>query len=99
MKAHSILVICLIYVTVDAWEAISLYDPSTNHSGHCYYSEMSMKDGEVKRIEGQCATATCGSDRNVYLKGCGATSKEAPCKIVEDLSKPYPDCCPKLQCP
>lgn len=37
---------------------------------------------------------------NVYFDyRCGQVAAEPPCYVSEDLSLPYPACCPKAFCP
>jgi hypothetical protein len=35
----------------------------------------------------------------VSYESCGAVDVGAPCYLSEDLSLPYPDCCPQPMCP
>ncbi|KAF5305240.1 hypothetical protein FQR65_LT07779 [Abscondita terminalis] len=87
---------------VYSWTSIEplTYDP--NNPGKCVSKDPvvgTMKVGEIKTVEGRCVRATCGSGQISYA-GCGVISGPEGCKEgPEDLSKPYPDCCPKIICP
>ncbi|KAB0794969.1 hypothetical protein PPYR_11808 [Photinus pyralis] len=71
------------------------------NSEYCESSDPSI--GKVKIGVSQSATdcvrITC-SPGTIDLAGCGVRSVSKPCYLGEkDLSKPYPDCCPKPICP
>jgi len=48
-----------------------------------------------------CGQKTCvqrGTALYISYEGCGYTQASPPCKIVEDLQRPYPSCCPRVVC-
>ncbi|KAK4875303.1 hypothetical protein RN001_011725 [Aquatica leii] len=58
-----------------------------------------MKYNETKLLKGKCVEATCSPGYIIYL-GCGKVLVDSPCVLAPvDLSKPYPQCCPKTLCP
>ncbi|KAK4875305.1 hypothetical protein RN001_011727 [Aquatica leii] len=58
-----------------------------------------MKDGETKTLQGECVRASC-SPGVISYAGCGVIGLREGCVLgPEDLSKPYPDCCPGEVCP
>ncbi|XP_028136843.2 uncharacterized protein LOC114331456 isoform X2 [Diabrotica virgifera virgifera] len=97
MKTILSLFLCVILVSVNAWVAIIPADPATAHLGDCYTNENNLgafTAGEEKRIEGQCAIATCYDGGEIGLTGCGTVHVEPPLRVIPgDLSKPFPDCC------
>ncbi|XP_072376015.1 uncharacterized protein [Diabrotica undecimpunctata] len=104
MKAYSILLIVAITVfNIEAWTGIIPSDPGTEHLGYCYttlHDIGSMHYGEEKQQKGQCVRLICSDDRRIQQAGCGAALTEPPCTILpQDLSKPYPKCCPRVTCP
>ncbi|KAG5864953.1 hypothetical protein JTB14_013839 [Gonioctena quinquepunctata] len=104
MKSTTLFVILFAFhVTVDAWVAIIPYDPSSNQTSHCYGTDPEvgeMKKGEEKRLASRCVKASCGSNRDIGLTGCGSVQVDPPCKVVEgNLSKPHPECCHEIKCP
>ncbi|XP_072935722.1 U-megalopygitoxin(1)-Mo1-like [Epargyreus clarus] len=36
---------------------------------------------------------------NVQIETCGVSVVQHPCKLVEDTTKLFPDCCPAIDCP
>ncbi|GJQ87034.1 hypothetical protein Trydic_g12614 [Trypoxylus dichotomus] len=58
-----------------------------------------MKDGEVRKQYDRtsCTKADCGSGL-ITIYSCIAVLGPPECRLVSDLSKPYPDCCPKIVC-
>ncbi|GJQ87036.1 hypothetical protein Trydic_g12616 [Trypoxylus dichotomus] len=58
-----------------------------------------MKEGEIKKQydPNSCSQAKCGLGL-VTVFSCGTIMGPPECKLVSDLSKPYPDCCPKIVC-
>ncbi|XP_028131240.1 uncharacterized protein LOC114326953 [Diabrotica virgifera virgifera] len=105
MKAYFVfLIVAVTFLHVEGWVAITPSDKGTEHLGDCYSSDKgigSMKFGEKKQQEGHCVQLTCSSGtRYIHEAGCGSVGAEPPCVVTsEDLSKPYPDCCPGISCP
>lgn len=53
-------------------------------------------------LEPNCLRATCISYKsNLYVEyaSCGIVVGGPGCETVQDLSLPYPSCCPTLSCP
>ncbi|KAB0794968.1 hypothetical protein PPYR_11807 [Photinus pyralis] len=71
------------------------------NSEYCESSDPStgkVKIGESRPATG-CVRITC-SPGLIQFAGCGVASVSKPCYMgEEDLSKPYPDCCPQPVCP
>ncbi|KAF9801757.1 hypothetical protein SFRURICE_014911 [Spodoptera frugiperda] len=69
------------------------------HKEGCYIEDINdviPYGGNVTR--GDCTQVVCGKELLNYFS-CGAQANTIPnCKLVGDLSKPYPECCPVLQC-
>ncbi|CAH1102123.1 unnamed protein product [Psylliodes chrysocephalus] len=103
MMRYSILIFAIVFAYTDAWVAMSKSDPNTEHLGDCYTDHNNigaMMKGETRRLEGQCAEASCGSNRYINLVGCGSVGAVPPCKVVDgDLTKPFPECCEQVECP
>ncbi|CAG9575390.1 unnamed protein product [Danaus chrysippus] len=53
--------------------------------------------GQAAPDNKSCMEYRCGETMITYVT-CGAVATSPPCKIVEDKSKPYPACCPKIKC-
>ncbi|KAG7160811.1 putative Single domain von Willebrand factor type C-containing protein 4 [Homarus americanus] len=73
------------------------------HPGMCWIPKhnKAYSDGGHWQ-EPQCMRATCVSYRSelyVEYATCGAVGGEPGCKTVQDLSLPYPSCCPAVSCP
>ncbi|KAH9636873.1 hypothetical protein HF086_010654 [Spodoptera exigua] len=69
------------------------------HKEGCYIEEKNdvIPFGQSVTV-GHCTEITCGRKWMNY-NSCGSTIVDIPnCHLVEDLSKPYPDCCPKIKC-
>ncbi|KAB0801799.1 hypothetical protein PPYR_03985 [Photinus pyralis] len=67
----------------------------------CLYEKVGkFRVGEsVSLHPNTCAEATCGHGI-VTTHGCGVVDAKPPCIVRrENLSKPYPDCCPTINCP
>ncbi|XP_045506331.1 uncharacterized protein LOC123702612 isoform X1 [Colias croceus] len=48
-----------------------------------------------------CMMYTCGREY-VTLTSCGVAAAEPPCKVVhynDFVARPYPKCCPTVECP
>ncbi|KAB0794965.1 hypothetical protein PPYR_11804 [Photinus pyralis] len=53
----------------------------------------------ISTLPDSCVRATCRPGM-IDLAGCGVGSVGKPCYMSgEDLSKPYPECCPRPVCP
>ncbi|KAG5880861.1 hypothetical protein JTB14_017788 [Gonioctena quinquepunctata] len=103
MRVYTIFILCVLYVSVDAWIGVIGNDPTSKHPGHCFTNDRnigSMKKLEVKRIEGECAEARCEENKDIKLTGCAPVNVLPPCRIVDgDMSKPFPECCYEIMCP
>ncbi|EDX17618.1 uncharacterized protein LOC6725653 [Drosophila simulans] len=64
----------------------------------CEIGGHQFKTGEKYTPEGRCLQYTCKGPKQVTALGCPAIASLRPCKMEEDLSKPYPGCCPKFNC-
>ncbi|KAF2894384.1 hypothetical protein ILUMI_11797 [Ignelater luminosus] len=82
-----------------------LVEPSDNipdHPGYCYSEKEgvgAMERGEVKTQKGKCLEIECLEHGYIQYSGCHPVAIPGRCKYIpEDLSKPYPDCCPDVKC-
>ncbi|KAB0802174.1 hypothetical protein PPYR_04360 [Photinus pyralis] len=89
---------CLI---VHGWTAREQVEMDPNDPDVCVHETIGrFRVGESKSLHPkQCIRATC--ERGMVSKaGCGTVLTKPPCHVGStDLSKPYPDCCPKVICP
>ncbi|KAI5642864.1 single domain von willebrand factor type C domain-containing protein [Phthorimaea operculella] len=71
------------------------------HKEGCYVKEIGdvIPFGETVAPIGICQTIECSS-RMLYYASCGAIGTTDPkcVKTDYDLSRPYPDCCPRIEC-
>ncbi|XP_046667618.1 U-scoloptoxin(16)-Sm1a-like [Homalodisca vitripennis] len=68
----------------------------------CVVDNVKHKIGESWSILGECNTYKCLSPNHVTALTCASAmvDETSGCKITEmDLTKLYPDCCPKVVCP
>ncbi|XP_072388939.1 la1-like protein 13 [Diabrotica undecimpunctata] len=104
MKTYFVfLIVAVTLLNVEAWVTLMPSDRGTEHLGDCYSSTEgigSMKLGEKKQLKGGCSEVKCSENRYIEQTGCVSDLVNRPgCQILpEDLSKPYPDCCPQLSC-
>ncbi|PZC84524.1 hypothetical protein B5X24_HaOG204554 [Helicoverpa armigera] len=99
-----IVVFALIVGTASAATFIGLNPPKPSSLAHkegCYIKEINdvIPFGETVRPIGHCYRISCGGEYIDYAS-CGVVATNDPkCYITdEDLSKPYPDCCPDIKC-
>ncbi|XP_017076983.1 uncharacterized protein LOC108111870 [Drosophila eugracilis] len=64
----------------------------------CEISGQKLKTGETYSPEGRCIQYTCRGHKSLSALACPALASLKPCKLEEDLTKPYPGCCPKFNC-
>ncbi|CAD0245921.1 unnamed protein product [Spodoptera exigua] len=97
-----VFIIALIVGTTIAAQAMGPVPPKPAAFAHkegCYIEEKNdvIPFGQSVTV-GHCTEITCGRKWMNY-NSCGSTMVDIPnCHLVEDLSKPYPDCCPKIKC-
>ncbi|KAF5305241.1 hypothetical protein FQR65_LT07780 [Abscondita terminalis] len=100
MKLVIFLICC--FAVVYGWTSLEEVSVDPNNPDVCVSKDSgvgTMKVGETKTIKGQCVRAICGSGMISYA-GCGTIAGPPGCKEgPEDLSKPYPACCPDIVCP
>nr|AIW62546.1 PXCC family protein [Scytodes thoracica] len=65
--------------------------------GDCIYEGKEMKEDDMYFPEGKCMQIIC-REKYYSINGCEVHRKKKGCEKVNDPSKPYPGCCPKLQC-
>uniref|UniRef100_A0A1B6E3N3 Single domain-containing protein n=1 Tax=Clastoptera arizonana TaxID=38151 RepID=A0A1B6E3N3_9HEMI len=65
----------------------------------CVHNGVVYSVGESFTPAGTCTLYTCVETNSIYGKACPLF--QAPgCEIIgEDLTKSYPECCPKPKCP
>ncbi|XP_045760420.1 venom toxin OcyC11 isoform X2 [Maniola jurtina] len=65
----------------------------------CYISKLDavIPFGKAAPSKDSCMEYRCGKTR-VRLVTCGTVVVTPPCYTVQDLSKPYPECCPQMRC-
>jgi len=86
--------------------ALEEIDENPAYPGKCYVKHTGIAHalGATWQVpEMLCAEATCyrsGSENKflVAYQTCGLVSADPGCDIVEDLSLPYPSCCPTIRC-
>ncbi|XP_022826907.1 uncharacterized protein LOC111356683 [Spodoptera litura] len=69
------------------------------HKEGCYIEEINdvIPFGRSVTV-GHCTQVICGEKWMSYFT-CSTGSVDIPnCYMVQDLSKNYPECCPKIQC-
>ncbi|XP_067633692.1 venom peptide Pc-like [Eurosta solidaginis] len=72
-----------------------------NVQGNCDISGSLLKKGETRSVPGKCSQIVCkGANHDDYeVKACPNAYAPKDCKFVPaDLSKPYPQCCPRWNC-
>ncbi|GJQ87037.1 hypothetical protein Trydic_g12617 [Trypoxylus dichotomus] len=58
-----------------------------------------MKDGEIKKQYDPTSCSQADCDKGIVtMYSCGVVAVPPECKLLSDLSKPYPDCCPQIAC-
>ncbi|KAK4875304.1 hypothetical protein RN001_011726 [Aquatica leii] len=98
MKLVLLLFCC--FAVVYGWTALENIPLDPANPDVCVNSRIgTMKVGETKTVAGECIRASCSPGQIDYA-GCGSVGVPKGCFLgVEDLSKPYPDCCPGIACP
>ncbi|KAB0797068.1 hypothetical protein PPYR_08062 [Photinus pyralis] len=97
---HLLLLISQLLLIVNGWTSRAHVPMDPNDPTFCLSDDPligRLKLGESKSLHPhQCVRATC-SPGMIQRAGCGVIGATPPDFIGEpDLSKPYPDCCPKL---
>ncbi|KAJ0180877.1 hypothetical protein K1T71_002962 [Dendrolimus kikuchii] len=66
----------------------------------CYISDLNTVIAFNTSIASskECLEYSCGM-KFVTFSSCGVGAALPPCELVEDKEKPYPDCCPRVECP
>ncbi|XP_016952065.1 uncharacterized protein LOC108025894 [Drosophila biarmipes] len=64
----------------------------------CVIGEQKLKIGETYAPAGRCLQYTCQGKQSLSALTCPSVATLKPCKMEEDLSKPYPGCCPRFNC-
>nr|XP_027223835.1 uncharacterized protein LOC113816013 [Penaeus vannamei]AEB54794.1 single VWC domain protein 4 [Penaeus vannamei]WKV34895.1 Vago transcript isoform 4 [Penaeus monodon] len=100
--AQVALVLCLAGTSLAA-VAIGPAVVHPDHPGKCWLPKQSRSyaDG-AQWQEPNCMRATCLSYKSqlyVEYATCGPVAAGPGCKPVQDLSLPYPSCCPIISCP
>uniref|UniRef100_A0A1B6KK21 Single domain-containing protein n=1 Tax=Graphocephala atropunctata TaxID=36148 RepID=A0A1B6KK21_9HEMI len=67
----------------------------------CIDGDDKYAPGESWKHEGECASYTCTEYYNISIARCPLNLIIRPegCTVVSDSHKPYPGCCPRLECP
>ncbi|XP_017772345.1 PREDICTED: uncharacterized protein LOC108559541 [Nicrophorus vespilloides] len=77
--------------------AVAIEPPNPNAAkGTCVSKQwnLTLKSGESKQVPKECAQLTCQSNGSIQYTSCGVAVNSKGERCSEDLSKPYPDCCP-----
>ncbi|XP_039496955.1 uncharacterized protein LOC120455129 [Drosophila santomea] len=82
-------VLCLLVLGA---HSLLVFAADCNVAGHKFNA------GEKYTPEGRCLQYTCAGRNAVTAVGCPAVASLKPCKMEEDLSKPFPGCCPYFNC-
>ncbi|XP_055700340.1 uncharacterized protein LOC129800016 [Phlebotomus papatasi] len=106
MSLSGLIIICVSIGFLAQHEAatfIALPNKNPDHPGKCWDSEhnVTWSIGESITV-GECIRLTCHEDLSYSGASCSPKSVVVDgfeCKdLPMDLSRNYPDCCPKLQC-
>ncbi|KAF5304907.1 hypothetical protein FQR65_LT00791 [Abscondita terminalis] len=86
------------------WPTYENSNHTVPHRGHCFSlipGVGAMKKGEYKTLTYICIMAMCDDDKygTIYYHGCDTRPLPDTCRhLLPDLTKPYPDCCPYVDC-
>jgi len=97
----------LLAVVVNVGEcavALGLADVSEDYPGHCIddVTGHPYKVSVTWPMTDMCGQKSCeehGDKLYITYTTCGLVQVSPECYIEEDLSRPYPDCCPQVVCP
>ncbi|KAH8364948.1 hypothetical protein KR200_005236 [Drosophila serrata] len=64
----------------------------------CEIASQKLSAGQTYSPPGRCLQYTCQGPKSLIAKTCPSIQSLKPCKMESDLTKPYPDCCPKFNC-
>ncbi|XP_002134022.3 venom toxin OcyC11 [Drosophila pseudoobscura] len=64
----------------------------------CEFRGLKLLRGQSYQPADQCMQYTCQDAKLMVGKACPLVAGPKRCKLVSDATKPYPKCCPKLQC-
>ncbi|XP_050357924.1 uncharacterized protein LOC126778433 isoform X2 [Nymphalis io] len=66
----------------------------------CYVDELKavIPIGESRPSKTSCTNIICLGNIMQY-HSCSVIQTTPDCKLVTDEKKPYPDCCPQVECP
>lgn len=98
------LVLSLHFCFVYLWPFMEHSNHSLSHSGHCYSTTFgvgAMEKGEYKTLGHICIMAMCDDDEKgtIYYHRCYEKKLPSKCRFLSpELPKPYPDCCPYVDC-
>uniref|UniRef100_A0A336N1W6 CSON010341 protein n=1 Tax=Culicoides sonorensis TaxID=179676 RepID=A0A336N1W6_CULSO len=108
MKLIKNLILILSFLLIPLMTQSALYQlsssPSKNpkYPNHCYYADENKYyevSEEPHQVEGSCITLNCHKDFSMTLATCIKAGGGDGCtEVPEDLTKPYPDCCPAFKC-
>ncbi|KAJ3660620.1 hypothetical protein Zmor_005059 [Zophobas morio] len=94
--------LCLLYLHPIADASVAVDEPHPQRkSGGCYSEETGhLQSGQTITVPGTCSSASCNSDESISLKICALIRTRDPyCHLSKkDLSKPFPECCPRIAC-
>ncbi|KAK2702220.1 U-scoloptoxin(16)-Ssd1a-like [Artemia franciscana] len=107
MKRFFILtwIICFLFDFSESAISLRLAAVHPDHPGKCSIldEDTFLSPGEVW-TSGECEQIRCiQSHQNpdklwLQMASCGVVSFEGPCKLHQDLTLTYPDCCPRYSC-
>ncbi|KAJ8915838.1 hypothetical protein NQ315_004651 [Exocentrus adspersus] len=89
-----LLLLCALSIVFEnVYGALSISPADPKYPGHCYTEKTGLMDYNEQKTIQDCVEATCNADGTIQFAGCGAIGNSCG-KTIEDLTKPYPDCCP-----
>ncbi|KAL0268662.1 UNVERIFIED_CONTAM: hypothetical protein PYX00_010508 [Menopon gallinae] len=102
MKSLLVILACL-FVTANCALYFAAQKEIPGHEGQCYDEDGTFYEPgqEMKSEPGVCSRVIClGSREGGEIVNeratCGSSHIYPACKVTQDLSKPYPDCCPRV---
>ncbi|KAK7082040.1 hypothetical protein SK128_024002 [Halocaridina rubra] len=78
-------------------------ETDARYPGMCWVADIweAIPPGGEWQLQNVCGKRICekeGSDLTFTEETCGKVSAGSGCRLVQNLRKPYPDCCPQIKC-
>ncbi|KAH8295585.1 hypothetical protein KR018_006226 [Drosophila ironensis] len=64
----------------------------------CTIAGKKLNRGESYKPPERCIKYSCEGPGKLQATTCPSVAALKPCKMVSDVSKPYPECCPRFDC-